>query len=76
MELQRRSGECADEVRQQRLSRRDFRIPGQELFSQLADISAPALHDDDLQAVLIIKVHVGCGEHLSGGMMLGFDELF
>jgi len=48
----------------------------QQLITEPPDLSAPPLHDDDFQAIAVVQVHVGGGEHLRRGVMLGVDKFF
>jgi hypothetical protein len=40
-------------------------------IGQIADRAAPAFHNDDFETFVMIEVHVGCGENLAAGAMLG-----
>ena len=42
----------------------------ENLVGDLLQLRTPALHDDHLQTVVMIQVHVCCGQHLRMAAML------
>ena len=44
------------------------------MISKASDVSAPALHDDHFQAVVMVQVHMGGRQNLAGGVVLGRDQ--
>ena len=46
----------------------------QHAVGELLQITATALHDDDLQTVVMVQMDMGRGEHLVVRVVLNFDE--
>src|SRR5271168_5479492 len=51
-------------------------LEAQDRVGDGLDCTAPALHNDYLQAVVMIEVYVSRGKHLGPRIVLHLDELF